>query len=445
MTVERRPWGEAVLWLCALGPFFFLTYGLANWLTAQRLDVHELAFAWERHIPFLPWTIVPYWTTDFFYAGSLLLCATRRELRTQGLRLLAVQVFCVAGFLLVPLQFTTPRPHPGGVSGQLFDALMTFDRPYNQAPSLHVALTAVLWADYSRHLRGWLLWLVRGWFVMMALSTLTTYQHHFIDLPTGLWAGLFAVMLFPSQRRAVARLHDLRRFRIAAWYASGAAVLGLAAWAVGGAAWLLLWLAAALAVVSGIYVSGRAEMFGKTESGAMTQAAFLALAPYVAGAWMSSRWHTWRVVNEQEVADGVWLGRIPRLAEWIAADFRSVVDVTAEIPFTREDPGFREVAYRSVPMLDLLAPTQQQLEEAAEAIEAFRGSRPTLVCCALGFSRSAAGVAAWLIESGQAQSAEEAVDRIRACRPSVVLPAAYLSALDEFAAEHAARRSGARR
>jgi hypothetical protein len=57
---ERRPWARAVAWLCLLGPFFFLSYGTANWLAAQRAEVGSVVFDWEHAIPFLPWTIVPY-------------------------------------------------------------------------------------------------------------------------------------------------------------------------------------------------------------------------------------------------------------------------------------------------------------------------------------------------------------------------------------------------
>ncbi|MGO9257775.1 MAG: phosphatase PAP2/dual specificity phosphatase family protein [Bryobacteraceae bacterium] len=426
---ERRPWPLAILWLAGLTPFFFLSYGFANWVTGLRHNVPELAFGWERRIPFLPWTIVPYWTTDFFYAGSLLLCRTRAELRTQGLRLITVQALCVAGFLLVPLQFTFARPHASGLFGSMFDALMSFDRPFNQAPSLHVALTAVLWAAYSRHMRGWPLWLVRGWFVLMALSTLTTYQHHFIDLPTGLGAGLFTMMLFPvrGRRAASERSRDPRRFRLAAVYLAGAAIAGVLAWRLGGLAWILLWPAAALAVVAGIYWIGRPELFRKSESGAMTPAAIGVLAPYLLGAWLNSRWHTRHQPPAQEISSGVWLGRIPRRAEREALGIHSVVDLTAELPFASEG-----IAYRSIPMLDLLTPTIGQLEAAAEAIEDFGRARPTLVCCALGYSRSAAAVAAWMMATGRASSAGEAVEAIRARRPVIVVPAAYRAALERL-------------
>lgn len=424
-----RPWRLALVWLAGLAPIFFLSYGFANRVTGLRSNVPELAFAWERGIPFLPWTIVPYWTTDLFYAGSLFLCRTRAELETHGKRLIAVQALCVAGFLLVPLRFGFERPLAGGLAGGMFRALAAFDRPYNQAPSLHVALITVLWAVYGRHFRGAARWAIRGWFVLMALSTLTTYQHHFIDLPTGLWVGLAAMAWFPDRPREARfeRSRDRRRWAIGAAYVAGGAACAWLATGIGGAAWILLWPAAALAIAGGIYWSGRGELFGKSD-GAMPAAAIGVFAPYLAGAWLNSRWHTRGQAQAQEIADGVWLGRFPRRAELAAAGFGSVVDVTAELSFPRGP-----LVYRGVPMLDLLAPSADRLEAAAEATGELDTARPTLVCCALGYSRSAAAVAAWLVASGRAASVGQAVEWIRARRPSIVLPPHYRAALEDWA------------
>ena len=74
---DGRPWGRALAWLAVLGPFFFASYGLANWLASRRVEVGAVVFDWEHSIPFLPWTIVPYWSIDLFYALSLFVCASR--------------------------------------------------------------------------------------------------------------------------------------------------------------------------------------------------------------------------------------------------------------------------------------------------------------------------------------------------------------------------------
>jgi hypothetical protein len=99
VSEEARPWRRAIAWLLLLGPFFFASYGFATWVSSQRSDVGFIVFAWERHIPLLPWTIVPYWLIDLLYGVSLLLCTTRRQLDTHACspavtQLLAVSASC---------------------------------------------------------------------------------------------------------------------------------------------------------------------------------------------------------------------------------------------------------------------------------------------------------------------------------------------------------------
>lgn len=189
----------AVLWLLLLAPLFFSTYGFATWVTSQRSDVGTLVFGWETHMPFWAWTIVPYWSIDLLYGFSLLLPNTRHELKQHALRLLSAQVIAVSCFLIWPLRFTFERPELDGVFGWLFAVLAGFDKPFNQAPSLHIALLVILWVMYQRHTQGFWRWLVHGWFALIGISVLTTYQHHFIDLPTGALAGWLCVWLWPVE------------------------------------------------------------------------------------------------------------------------------------------------------------------------------------------------------------------------------------------------------
>jgi protein-tyrosine phosphatase len=57
---------------------------------------------------------------------------------------------------------------------------------------------------------------------------------------------------------------------------------------------------------------------------------------------------------------------------------------------------------------------------------------PVLVCCALGYSRSAAAVAAWLVATGRAAAALEAVEQVRRARPAAVLGPELVEAVDRF-------------
>ena len=87
-------------------------------------------------------------------------------------------------------------------------------------------------------------------------------------------------------------------------------------------------------------------------------------------------------------------------------------------------------AYQCVPVLDLIAPTPAECLQAAQAIERLRASGPVLVCCALGYSRSATAVAAWLLHSGRAATVAQALAIIRTARTEVVLHPAHRHALE---------------
>ena len=105
-----RPWRRAVAWLAFLGPFFFVSYGFANWIASRHVGVPAIVFEWEHAIPFWPWTIVPYWIIDLLYGLSLFVCASKGELDTHAKRLLTAQLVAVFCFIAFPYHFTFDRP-----------------------------------------------------------------------------------------------------------------------------------------------------------------------------------------------------------------------------------------------------------------------------------------------------------------------------------------------
>jgi protein-tyrosine phosphatase/membrane-associated phospholipid phosphatase len=429
MTVaSARPWRRAIAWLAFLGPFFFASYGFATWWTARRQDVGAVVFEWERHVPFVPWTIVPYWSIDVFYAISLFVCTTARELDAHARRLLTAQIVAVTCFLAFPLRFTFTRPPAEGIPGALFEILGSFDQPFNQAPSLHIALLVILWALYARHTRGVARWLVHAWGALIGVSVLTTWQHHFVDVPTGALLGFFCLWLWPLERpsplASMQWSRDPRRRQLALRYGLGAAVVAVLAVVTGGFALWLLWPAVACTLVACNYAALGPGGFQKDARGAISPGASALLLPYLVAASINARWWTRGQSQAVLIQDDVWLGRLPRRGEQAGAKFAAIVDMTAELPF---DPGGR--AYTSLPVLDLVAADATTLSRAARAIEDARRSGPVLVCCALGFSRSASAVAAWLVASGRASDPEAAIAQVRAARPRVVLGDAHRAEL----------------
>jgi protein-tyrosine phosphatase len=417
--MERRPWQRAAAWLIILGPFFFASYGFANWLASRRAHVGAVVFGWEHAIPFLAWTIIPYWSIDLLYCISLFVCTTKSELDRHAQRLLLVQLITIPFFIAFPLRFSFAKPPVHGVSGALFAALGSFDKPFNQAPSLHIALLVVIWVCLSRHVVKRWRWLLHAWMTLIGVSILTTYQHHFIDLPTGLAVGFATLWLLPDDGSLMTNLAwtaVAKRRRMAAIYFFDAILFAAMAWF--GGAWLwLLWVSAAFLVVAFNYAFAGAAGFQKSRDGRLSAGATGLLAPYIAGAWINSRLWTRRLPAAAEVTDDVWIGRNPSARDLERGQFAAVVDLAAELPCGRLADRF----YRAIPLLDMVAPAAEDLKIAANAIEEARTHGRVLVCCALGFSRSAAAIIAWLLTTHRAASLEEAKEIVRKARPAMVI------------------------
>jgi hypothetical protein len=423
-AAASRPWRKAALWLAFLAPFFYVTYGFANWLASRRADVGEIIFDWEQQIPFLAWTIVPYWSINAFYALSLFVCRDERELGVLGRRLLVAQVVAVTCFLLLPLRLTFERPATEGVPGFMFAVLGGFDMPYNQAPSLHIALLVILAEHYNRHITAWWRWPLNAWFALVGVSVLTTWQHHFIDVPTGALLGLLTVWALP--RRGEGSLSqmqvtsDPKRRQLATRYAAGALLCAALAFVGGGWLWLL-WPATSLFLVAVCYAAVGAAGFQKDADGRLSPAARVLFLPYLAGAWLNARLWTRNDAAADPVMDGVWIARMPLAWELGRLPSRRLVDLCAELS---APSGL--AAYRGVTSLDLVPLAGETLRDTAAAIEALRRDGPVVVVCALGYGRSAAAVAAWLVATGRVPDVEAAIAQLRAIRPRIAIDAPAL-------------------
>jgi membrane-associated phospholipid phosphatase len=406
---------RAALWLAFLAPFFYSTYGFANWLASRRDDVGSIVFAWERGIPFIAWTIVPYWSINLFYGLSLLLNDTKSGVDRLAGRYLTAQIIAVACFILFPLTVTFTQPQTSGLPGFMFAVLGGFDKPFNQAPSLHIALLVIIWDHWRYRLKGMAGIVWHAWCFLIGASVLTTWQHHVIDIPTGALLGFFALWLFPRDGElpfAGFRLTaDAKARRLVLFYALGAALAlaGAVAGAFASALWLiLLWPALALAIVAFAYAGAGAKVFQKADDGSVSLASRVLLLPYRLGAKVNIWAWTRKLPAQSAVGDGVFLGRFPTAAE--ADAFGTVIDLAGEL----ERPRGVTRNWTSLAMLDLLPPPRGRLAEAVAMIEDARGHGAVLVCCALGFQRSAGVVAEWLVASGRSPTPAHAHKRLAA-------------------------------
>lgn len=181
--------------LALVSAAYLLLYTASNHLTGFRGDVGRGVFEWERSIPFVEVSIVPYLSIFGLFILSFFVGRDARALDRHCIRLLAALVIAVVCYAAFPLRFDFERPVPTGVAGVAFDALWTLDQPFNRAPSLHIALVVLLWARFWPMAKG--LWrpILGIWMAVIGISVLTTYQHHVIDVVAGLALGAACLTL----------------------------------------------------------------------------------------------------------------------------------------------------------------------------------------------------------------------------------------------------------
>ena len=425
MVVKRS---KALVVSAGLSVLFLVVYGGCNWVTAQRANVGTFYFEWERKIPFVRLFILPYMSIDLFFIVAPFLCRTDRELSILTKRIAAAIIVAGICFLLFPLRFAFPRPHADGWLGALFDWFRGMDAPYNLLPSLHAAFTLILLDFYFHHLRGFIRVATMIWFVLIALSPVLTDQHHLIDIAGGFVLAGYCFYLF---REPTLALPVVANSRIGSYYAAGTAIvliMGAIFWPWGV---LLLWPAIALGIVAIAYVRAGPIVFHKTE-GRLPWSTRFVLAPCLLGQYLSLLYYRRQCRSWDEVTPKIWIGgklgcRSANKA--LCSGVVSVLDLSAE--FSEAKP-FRKINYRNIPVLDLTAPIQAQLMEMSEFIGNHCRNGIVYVHCKIGYSRSAAAVAAYLIMSGKVKTAEEAFAMIRRVRPSVIIRPEVISALSEF-------------
>jgi len=230
------------------------------------------------------------------------------------------------------------------------------------------------------------------WFFLIGLSPLLTYQHHVVDIVGGFVLAGYCFYLF---RETSLALPVVVNRRIGSYYVAGAAIVLLTGaifwpWGV-----LLLWPTIALGIVAIAYFGAGPIVFHKTK-GKLPWSTRFVLAPCLLGQYLSLLYYRNRCRSWDDVTPQIWIGgklgsRFANKA--LCAGVAAVLDLSAE--FSEAKP-FRKINYRNIPVLDLTAPTQAQLAKMGEFISKHSRNGAVYVHCKIGYSRSAAAVAAYL-------------------------------------------------
>jgi hypothetical protein len=329
-------------------------------------------------------------------------------LRILSRRIVLAIVVAGTCFLVYPLQLAVERPAASGWIGVIWHWFKGLDRPYNLLPSLHITLRTILADLYVRHTRGILRIATHVWFSLIGFSTLLTYQHHTVDVIGGFILATFCFYFVGDV--------PLRLPVVAATWPYGA---------------IPLWPIISVALVTAGYFALGPSIFRK-QAGRLPLSSRIIMGPVILGQYLSLVYYKRQCHAWDAVARGVWIGRRLSDAEAeaaVRAGVSAVVDLSGE--FSEARP-FLQVDYRHLPVLDLTAPTQFQLAEAAAFIEEQANKGIVYVHCKIGYSRSAAAVGAWLLASGRAANAADAISQMRAARPAIVIRPEIQDALNDF-------------
>ena len=396
----------------------------------MRDDVGNCAFGWERHYPFVPVLIIPYWSIDLLFVLAAFFIPSSFLLRQHVKRI--TMGIAIAGFFFLnfPLTLIYQRPVVTGFLGKLFGSLENFNNFYNCAPSLHITLRTNLWSIYVTPTRGWRRALLAGWFGLIGLSTLLCWQHYLIDVVSGQLLGLFCLFIFPSvpfhppqrdPRRGINSRPDLGNF-----YAMGSLLLVLLMVLGWRAAFFLMWPALSLALVAAAYY-GAGPTFLRKHQGRQLLGARWLLNPY---RWVlaltAGRFNQGHPAYG-ELEPGLYFGRRLNAEEARRLPVEAVLDLTAE--YDEVEP-FLERNYLNLAVLDLTAPSAEQLRQAVD----FLSLHPNCyVHCSLGLGRTVAvGVAYLMLHRGM--DLESALTRMAEVRPRMRLAPATLRVLAELKA-----------
>lgn len=185
-------------------------YGLNNHLHLREPALLPMTWV-DRSVPVVPWTVWVYASYPLQFVAAFFVEPSRRRLNRWLWAVLAVNLVSNLVFLLWPTTIHRPEvraervptaatvrpgvPSTDPWTAAAFDRLHAIDTPASCLPSLHVS-TALLasFVFFRRHALRFALFF--GWAVAIALSTLTTKQHHAVDVVAGLGLALAAWWLW---------------------------------------------------------------------------------------------------------------------------------------------------------------------------------------------------------------------------------------------------------
>lgn len=388
---ERRPTLKQQIFAFALCSIvFMIVYNFAAWYTSRAEKVPSFVFDFEKYIPFLSWSIIPYMTSGIFFCSVFFLCRNKEHLTVLTKRMLFTTVAAGLCFILFPLQFSLAKPiTDGSVLDYSFQFLKVFDSPFNQSPSLHIAYAFIFWTVFRNctKIRTFLML----WLILLGISTLTTYQHHFIDILSGTVLAHISFMIFPYRKND---FHH-RNFQVAncyflfGWIFVSASILMNQFF---GHLWLIVLWPAVMAIIIGYQYQKNNVHFLKDINGNISWWKKIFYAPYLIVYRMF-----WKFLrknkNPLEIAPRIYISSRPGREDLHYFEINRntlVYDLSAEMEEISDLKN--KSAYHSVPFLDIgtldIDQTKKLVTEITEKYKTLPADGKIFIHCTMGFTRS---------------------------------------------------------
>ena len=168
------------------------SYAFINFINSTRSGHLHLYMDWELKIPMIEWMILFYYSAYAapFFSYWLL---DFREIKAMAKAFIFATIFSSVVFLAIPTTLGYPRdPELLGTFKDLYLLLWQADHPYNLVPSMHVVIAFLLLRPLlDKNIPKWSKALVATFIVGISASIIFVYQHHLIDLVSGLGLAYF--------------------------------------------------------------------------------------------------------------------------------------------------------------------------------------------------------------------------------------------------------------
>ncbi|MCE3011645.1 MAG: phosphatase PAP2 family protein [Proteobacteria bacterium] len=184
------------LWITIL---WIILYRYTNHIAQFAAVKYDFSFAWEKNTPLIPWMILPYVSLNimtFVPLFHLIPSEIRHLGRVMGL----ATVIAALVFYFFPAPLIHTRPDYVPTWNYFFQLVFSLDDVSNTLPSLHITYSTQLLLALWPKLKSFR-YIYLPWFVLVCVSVLFTWQHHFMDIIAGVVLAVSLQLIVPKLLR----------------------------------------------------------------------------------------------------------------------------------------------------------------------------------------------------------------------------------------------------